>query len=228
MLNRNLQASDLIRLCHIGIEIANAECESNRRRWSAKSDETSPNKRKSKEFTVGLDLNEYYAKTPIQSSIPTDIDRRISEIECSSYTGPPAEIDDNKKRWLVVGICLHSILSPTLRKYVEPVVTNLYNSLKLSDQIDKQSCNGYLKMYGAVNVKYLNYNAINNNKTIPSNRTLNYDYKVHNAVDLSKLFLETNMVHYKGFDESCDSSALLGIIVNIDQFPEMFRALQNM
>ncbi|CAG2221846.1 unnamed protein product [Mytilus edulis] len=27
------------------------------------------------------------------------------------------------------------------------------------------------------------------------------------------------MVHYKGFDESCDASALLGIIINIDKFP---------
>ncbi|CAC5410694.1 unnamed protein product [Mytilus coruscus] len=209
-LHKNLEASDLIRLCHIGIEIANAKCGSNKRRSSAESDESSPNKRKSKEIT---------AKTPIQSSIPTDLERRISEMEYSSHTGPPAEIDDNKKRWLVVGICLHSILSTTLRKYVEPVVTKLYNSLKLSDQIDKQTYTGHLKSYGAVNIKYLNYKAINNNKTTSGNRAPHYDYKVQNAVDLSKLFLEINMVHYKGFNESCDSSALLGIIVNIDKFP---------
>ncbi|VDH90167.1 60kDa lysophospholipase, partial [Mytilus galloprovincialis] len=210
MLNRNLDTSDLIRLCHIGIEIANAECESNRTRWSAESDESSPNKRKSKEFTV---------KTPIQSSIPTDLERRISEMEHSSHTGPPAEIDDNKKRWLVVGICLHSILSPTLRKYVEPVVTNFHNSLNFSHQIDKQNYTGHLKSYGTVNVKYLNYKAINNNKTTSGNRILHYDYKVQNAVDLSKLFIETNMAQYTGFDESCDASALLGIIINVDKFP---------
>lgn len=101
---------------------------------------------------------------------------------------------------------------------MEPVITNLYNSLKLSDQIDKQTYTGHLKVYGAVNF-YLNYKTINNNKTPPGNRAPNYDYKVKNAVDLSKLFLETSMAHYKGFDESCDSSALLGIIVNTDKFP---------
>ncbi|CAG2198847.1 unnamed protein product [Mytilus edulis] len=137
----------------------------------------------------------------------------------SSHTlGPPAEIDDNTKRWLVVGICLHRVLAAALRKYVEPVITNLYNSLKLSDQIDKQTYTGHLKVYGAVNF-YLNYKPINNNKMPPGNRAPNYDYKVQNAVDLSKLFLETSMAHYKGFDESCDSSALLGIIVNTDKFP---------
>ncbi|CAG2211833.1 unnamed protein product [Mytilus edulis] len=149
----------------------------------------------------------------------TDLEKRISEMEYSPHTGPPAEIDDNKKRWLVVGICLHSILSPALRKYVEPVVTRFYNSLKLSHQIEKQSVIGHLKIYGAVDIKYLNYKAINNNKNTFGNRTPHYDYKVQNAVDLSKLFLEINMVHYKGFDESCDASALLGIIINIDKFP---------
>ncbi|XP_071142400.1 serine/threonine-protein phosphatase 6 regulatory ankyrin repeat subunit B-like isoform X2 [Mytilus edulis] len=151
--------------------------------------------------------------------MPTDLEKRISEMEYSPHTGPPAEIDDNKKRWLVVGICLHSVLSPALRKYVEPVVTSFYNSLKLSHQIEKQSFIGHLKIYGAVDIKYLNYKAINNNKNTFGNRTLNYDYKIQNAVDLSKLFLEINMVHYKGFDESCDASALLGIIINIDKFP---------
>ncbi|VDI00257.1 Hypothetical predicted protein [Mytilus galloprovincialis] len=132
-------------------------------------------------------------------------------MEYSSHTGPPAEIDDNKKRWLVVGICLHSVLAVALRKYVEPVV------IKLTDHIDKQTYKGHLKIYG-VGKFYLNYKTINNNMS-PGNRAPNYDYKVQNAVDLSKLFLETSMAHYKGFDESCDSSALLGIIVSIDKFP---------
>ncbi|XP_076083201.1 uncharacterized protein LOC143054167 [Mytilus galloprovincialis] len=210
MLDRNLETSDIVRLCHIGIEIANAKCgQSKKSLSSTESEDSSPNETQSDENT---------AKTPIQSSIPIDLERRIREMEYSSHTGPPAEIDDNTKRWLVVGICLHSVLAAALRKYVEPVITNLYNSLKLSDQIDKQTYTGHLKIYGAVNF-YLNYKTINNNKTPPGNRAPNYDYKVQNAVDLSKLFLETSMAHYKGFDESCDSSALFGIIVNTDKFP---------
>ncbi|CAG2243217.1 unnamed protein product [Mytilus edulis] len=129
MLDRHLEASDIVRLCHIGIEIANAKCRNNMSLSSAESDDSSPNETQSDENT---------ANTPIQSSIPIDLKRRIREIEYSSHTG---------------------------------------------------------------------------------NRAPNYDYKVQNAVDLSKLFLETRMAHYKGFDESCDSSALLGIIVSIDMFP---------
>lgn len=46
-----------------------------------------------------------------------------------------------------------------------------------------------------------------------------YDYRVQNPVDLSKLFLLTNMTHYKDINDSCDSSAVLGLIVNILDFP---------
>lgn len=118
----------------------------------------------------------------------------------------------------MVGICLHSILSPALRKYVNLVVTKLFNSLKLTDKIDTQTHPGYLRKYGAANF-YLNYEAINNNKTTHGYRLVLYDYKVQNAIDLSKLFLQTHMTHYSAFDESCDSSALLGIIDNIDNIP---------
>ncbi|VDI03521.1 Hypothetical predicted protein [Mytilus galloprovincialis] len=158
--------------------------------------------------------------TPIQSSIPLDLEKRISElhVEYSSHTGPPGDLDDNRKRWLVVGICVHSILSPALRKYVDPVVTNLYNSLKITDQIDLQTQTIHLRKYGAANI-YLNYEAINQNKATHGYRSFLYDYKVQNAVDLSKLFLQTHMAHYTAIDCSCDSSALFGMIDKIDKFP---------
>ncbi|CAC5410674.1 unnamed protein product [Mytilus coruscus] len=132
--------------------------------------------------------------------------------------GPPGDLNDDKKRWLVVGICLHSILSPALRKYVDPIVNNLFNSLKISDHIDVQTHTGHLRTNGVRNF-YLNYEPINMNKTTHGYRKHLYDYKVQNAIDLSKLFLQTNMTHYTAFDESCDSSALLGMVVNIDKFP---------
>lgn len=113
---------------------------------------------------------------------------------------------------------MHSILSPALRKYVDPVVTNLYSSLKITDQIDLQTQKIHLRTYGAANI-YLNYETINNNTTNHGYRSNLYDYKVQNAVDLSKLFLKTHMAHYTSFDGSCDSSALLGMIDKIDKFP---------
>jgi uncharacterized protein (UPF0147 family) len=50
-----------------------------------------------------------------------------------------------------------------------------------------------------------------------------YDYKVRNHVDFSKLFLATNMAIYTAFDETVDISALLGMIINIDTFPQNVR-----
>ncbi|VDI67910.1 Hypothetical predicted protein [Mytilus galloprovincialis] len=166
------------------------------------------------------------APTRIQSSISADLERDLREIQSSLHTGPPGDLDDNKKRWLVVGICLHTILSPSLRKYVDPVVTNLYSALKLSDQIDIQTQTKYLRKYGAANF-YLNYEAINNNKATHGHRSVLYDYRVHNAVDLSKLFLQTHMSHYTTFDEACDSSALLGMINKIDKFPLIVQTAAN-
>jgi hypothetical protein len=49
------------------------------------------------------------------------------------------------------------------------------------------------------------------------------DYKVRNHVDFSKLFLATNMAIYTAFDETVDISALLGMIISIDTFPQNVR-----
>ncbi|CAG2200906.1 unnamed protein product [Mytilus edulis] len=163
--------------------------------------------------------------TPIQTAIPDDLERRISGLEYLSHTGPTDDLDDKKKRWLVVGICLHSILS-ALRKYVDPVVNNLYQALLLSDQIDIQTQTTHLRTYGAAS-HYLNYESINNNKTNHGYHKVLWDYKVYNAVDLSKLFLQTHMAQYTGFDGSCDSSALFGIINKIDKFPVNVQTAAN-
>jgi hypothetical protein len=41
---------------------------------------------------------------------------------------------DNQKRWLIVGICLQNIISPTLRTYTEPIIINLYCNNTLPGQ----------------------------------------------------------------------------------------------
>ncbi|CAG2248830.1 unnamed protein product [Mytilus edulis] len=71
---------------------------------------------------------------------------------------------------------------------------------------------------------YLNYETINMNKDIFGKRSNRYDYRVKNHVDLSKLFLQTHMTKYQAIDDSCDSSAVLGIIINIDEFPVAVRS----
>lgn len=127
------------------------------------------------------------------------------------------DLEDTRKRWLVVGICLHNVVAPVLRQYVSKSMNQVFNTLKQSHNIDTQCYPNHLKCYpGAVN---LNYEAINNNRIVRSGRNRNYqnyDYKIQNPVEFSKLYLNTNMAQYTGFDDTCDSSALLNIIMCSD------------
>ncbi|CAC5360155.1 unnamed protein product [Mytilus coruscus] len=70
----------------------------------------------------------------------------------------------------------------------------------------------------------LNYEAINKNRAIARIHkkpdVVNYDYKVGNHVEFSKLFMKTYMAQYSAFDETCDLSALLSLIGSIDIFPQ--------
>ncbi|VDI45105.1 Hypothetical predicted protein [Mytilus galloprovincialis] len=153
---------------------------------------------------------------PLHQTIPPDLQKDVEDIQTKvpNTPGPPEDLDEEKKRWLIAGICLHSVISPVLRKYVDPIISNLYNSLVSSDSIDTQGCHKYLKKYPVTNRYCLSYESINNNKNYRS-----YDYRVKGHVDLSKLFLQPSMAHYSGFNESCDSSALLGMVINISSFP---------
>lgn len=97
-------------------------------------------------------------------------------------------------------------------------MTQIYNTLiQTPDNIDTQCYPKYLELYQKA---VLNYEAANNNKIVLSGKRKdykNYDYKIQNPVDFSKLFLSTSMAQYVGFDETCDSSALLTIIMCSDR-----------
>ncbi|CAG2241208.1 unnamed protein product [Mytilus edulis] len=162
---------------------------------------------------------------PLKRTIPPDLQTQVEDIQkkITRTTGPPDDLDDRRKRWLIVGICLHTIISPVLRTYVVPVVTKLCYSLTSRNKIHKQTYGSHLERYAPTNTQ-LNYEAINNNKTLYGRNRARYDYRVKSAVDLSRLFLQTHMAHFTAFDDSCDSSALLGIIVNIDRFPPVVQA----
>ncbi|CAC5386842.1 unnamed protein product [Mytilus coruscus] len=129
------------------------------------------------------------------------------------------DLEDTKKRWLVVGICLQNVLTPVLRQYVSKSMTQIYKTLiQAPNNIDTQCYQNYLELYQ--NVVLLNYEAVNNNKIVRSGKRKDYkkyDYKIQNHVDFSKLFLSTSMAQYVGFDETCDSSALLTIIMCSDR-----------
>ncbi|XP_052098518.1 uncharacterized protein LOC127733240 isoform X2 [Mytilus californianus] len=143
------------------------------------------------------------------------------------YQDVPKDLSGNQKRWMLVGICLNCIISPNLRTYVKSVMVQLYSSLTKSStmQIDLQTYPNHLKYYPSPSKGYfLNYETINNNYKLHGRQKEKYDYKVQNELDLSKLFLPMNMTQYTAFDGTCDSSALLGIIINNTIFPS---SLQN-
>ena len=138
---------------------------------------------------------------------------------CLSVLVPCPDLDEDTKRWLVVGICLHSVISPALRQYVKPVVTQAYNYAQQTHGIQTQTCQNYLERYPPTN-KPLNYESVNENKQKYGNRKQQYDCKITDAVEFSKLFLLPHMAHYTKFDSTCDAAALLGIIVNLNTFPQ--------
>ncbi|CAC5404691.1 unnamed protein product [Mytilus coruscus] len=163
----------------------------------------------------------------IKRSIPRDHQDDVDVIAQHSQqkreTAKLSDLDDNQKRWSIVGICLHRIISPALRKFVLPILTALYNELTLNHKIDTQTYQTHLQKYPPRNV-YLNYEAVNNNKATFGYQKANYDYTIKSVVDLSKLFLQTHMAQYTGFDDTCHSSALLRLIINIDKFPTVVKS----
>ncbi|CAC5360145.1 unnamed protein product [Mytilus coruscus] len=95
--------------------------------------------------------------------------------------------------------------------------------MKLSHGIQTQTYPNQLKKYPKSR-RQLNYESINKNHAIArigrKQDLVNYDYKVGNHVEFSKLFMKTYMAQYTAFDETCDLSALLSLIVSIDKFPK--------
>lgn len=128
---------------------------------------------------------------------------------------------------MLVGIGLNCIISPNLRTFVESVMVQQYSSLTKSApwQIDLQTYPNHLKFYPSPSKGYfLNYETINNNYKLHGRQIEKYDYRVQNEIDLSKLFLPINISsQYTGFDGTCDSVALLGIMINNTIFPLSLR-----
>ncbi|VDI70024.1 Hypothetical predicted protein [Mytilus galloprovincialis] len=91
-------------------------------------------------------------------------------------------------------------------------------TLSIKHKLETQTFLTHLQKYPKTNKSFLNYEGVNNNKVNHGYRKAKYDYKIKSLLDFSKLFLQSHMAHYTGLDDTCDSSALLGLILNIDQF----------
>ncbi|VDI55830.1 Hypothetical predicted protein [Mytilus galloprovincialis] len=89
----------------------------------------------------------------------------------------------------------------------------------ISYKIEKQTYPNYLKFHPKSKSR-LNYEAINNNKRDHGTEIQDYDYRVQNATDASKLFLPVAITQYKDLN-SCSLSSLSEIIIfNVDIIPK--------
>ena len=120
-----------------------------------------------------------------------------------------AEASQDKRRWLVTSICLHIVVIPRLRGIIAEKIKSVYDSKKRMNRIDTQTHSKYLSKIFPGARRDLNYESINGNDHRDPE---NFDYKVEDAVSLAKLLVEPFMAKFTAFDDSFDTSAVLGVL----------------
>ena len=120
-----------------------------------------------------------------------------------------------QRRWLVVGIVLHHVLTPCARDKIKAEMTPFYQHLVRSFGLDKQTNKSFKKNIPPSTVN-LNYESINNNHTVRNSS--HYNYRVKDEVSLAKLFMKPFMAHFNAFDDAFDSSAALAVLIGAPPF----------
>ena len=136
-----------------------------------------------------------------------------------SSTSAIENVNDNKKRWIVVGLALKDLVDQ-IRSFVEKKVLKDYDNLKTRHGIHSQSSSGRLKSHGLTFLKYEN---INGNNAVPKLRDGKFDYakfncRVMSHEDYAKLYLQDSMTKFTMFDEHCDPSAVLNLLGRVPVF----------
>lgn len=130
------------------------------------------------------------------------------------------ELSVEKRRWVVVGLCLHSVVIPPVRGIISREVSKVYEEMKSKNHIDKQTSSKYQKQMPK-DWKYLNYRNINGNHLKDEGL---FDYKVKDDVSLAKLLME-HMAKFNAFDNSFDASAALTVLSTPGFFNDPVNAL---
>ena len=104
-------------------------------------------------------------------------------------------LDDNQKRWTVVGIGLNKVLLPPLRDVVAKEIPKHYTALQTAHKIDTQDKNNHLARDG---VFEFNYGSINSNWDRMKRKKASYNYNVSSAEEFAKLYLEPKMAKFAG------------------------------
>ncbi|XP_022787229.1 NACHT, LRR and PYD domains-containing protein 3-like isoform X1 [Stylophora pistillata] len=135
-------------------------------------------------------------------------------------------LTNDQKRWLVAGIALNKILVPQMRSFVEQEVGKEYNKVKSSHTIHTQTIPHYLKAWPTTSKDLLKYENINGNdscKVKSKKGKCVYDYnsfkyQVTSHVDFARLFVQNFMAKFTAFDDHCDASAVLQLLLRIPAF----------
>ena len=148
----------------------------------------------------------------VGTRIRTHTGEDIKITDMASISGTSLE----QRRWLVVGIALHSVLTPCLRDKIQHEMTPFYQHVVRNFGLDKQTFATSKKTIPPSTLK-LNYESINNNATVYRNPR-HYDYCVKDEVSLAKLFMKPFMAHFNAFDSSFDTSAALAVLCGAAPF----------
>ena len=129
---------------------------------------------------------------------------------------------------MVFGIALNHVLVPNVLPFVHQEVQKEYVNLKTSHNIHTQSSHSRLKNWP----KFLKYENINSNDTLPKLSGGKYDYssfdcKVTSHVDFAKLYLENHMAKFNAFDDTCDASAVLTLLGKVPVFSTTVQSAAN-
>ena len=125
-------------------------------------------------------------------------------------------LSDEESRWVVIGICLTKVLTPTLRNVVAAELQKWYNLLSQPPTEIHKQVYGTHKKTLPPSKHCLQYKNINGNNVHKSPSA--YDYAVNDHLSLARLFVQPFMAKFTGFDDTMDLSALLSIMCEADPF----------
>ena len=125
-------------------------------------------------------------------------------------------LSDEEKRWLVFGIAMNKAAVPVLRGFVRGGMAKHYASLDMHCRGLTTPCSLQTLTHSDVAadtmLKHLKFQNINGNLLLHGRNKSLYNYGVHSAVDLAKLYLPEYLTRFSGFDESLDISAILRLL----------------
>ena len=117
-------------------------------------------------------------------------------------------LEENEKRWMVVGVAIHKVLASTLRGFMDPALKSYFNQHCSTMRL--QTANNYHKKDPKKLTSSFNYSSVNGNEAA-GRKNWNFSIKDHNV--FAKLYLTPFMAKFSNVgDQSCDISALLTIL----------------